>query len=60
MATQTKKKTVKKTSQTQQLTKKQMEDIKKEYVKHIFAGFLLGLVTGTLVFGLYLTTYALG
>ncbi len=59
MATQTKKKTVKKTPQTQQLTKKQMEDIKKEYRNHIFAGFLLGLVTGTLVFALYLTTYAL-
>ena len=58
MTTQTKKKTVKKTSQTQ-LTKKQMEDIKNEYKKHVFAGFLLGVVTGTLVFALYLTTYAL-
>ena len=58
MATQTKKKTVKKTSQNQ-LSKKQMDNIKKEYNKHIFAGFLLGLVTGSLVFALYLTTYAL-
>ncbi|MBR4262365.1 MAG: hypothetical protein IKQ35_03265 [Bacilli bacterium] len=58
MATQTKKKTVRKTSQTQ-LNKKQMDNIKREYNKHIFAGFLLGLVAGSLAFALYLTTYAL-
>ena len=58
MATQNKRKTIKKTTQNQ-LTKKQMDEIKNEYNKHVFAGFLLGIVTGTLVFALYLTTYAL-
>lgn len=45
---------------TEKLTKKQMEYYEKnDHIKHIYAGFLLGVLTSALFFGIYLIWYVI-
>lgn len=48
-----------KSVEKKQTTKKTRASSKNENWKHVFAGFLLGLTTSALLFGVYLIVYSI-